>query len=494
MERINFKENKLHYILAGIVLVIGIIIRFWGFDEKSLWIDEIYSFMFSHQKTFLESLTYMLCDLSPPIYYLFLYFWMQLFGISEFVMRLPSVIFGILSIPAIYFSAQKLFNRQVALTSTILTALSPTLLYYSQEARGYSLLILLSIITTAIWIEILKRINNTSLDAKICEKYSTLAFLTIFTHYWSIVFVFFQLIYTFIFALQKKVGISPLRKISIKIFVYSGLFFVLQYSVLKQLTAVFDTSAAKVTINNSLLEVAKFLLYDNYYFLAVIAIFFIINFAKVKNFIISELQEKKLASPLIYFSFIIICPIIVYFIMDKFTSYIHPRYLMFAIPAIYLLIGYICTNLYEKHHNILIFAVTSVFLGIYLFVPQKIDNREFTYYNRPKQEWKEATKYVINNADKNTLIILDRVNDPFYDYYFDKFNKNIKNYNFIVDRSFFDWQTTTKKIANYKKKYKKIYVFSTSMLEVNEINNIMRNPQLTCKQKPFVNVNFYECN
>ena len=149
--------NKLYYVLLVIVLIIAIIVRFWGLGEKSLWIDEYWSYVFSSQKTFLDSFIYMLYDLSPSTYYIILYVWIKLFGNSEIILRLPSFFAGVASIIIIYFSTKKMFNKQIAIGTAILASFSPVFLYYSQEARSYSLLILFSIIAFNVWSQIIKK-------------------------------------------------------------------------------------------------------------------------------------------------------------------------------------------------------------------------------------------------------------------------------------------------------------------------------------------------
>ncbi len=69
-------------------------IRFWGLGDKSLWIDEIFSYIFSSQKTFADSLIFMFTDLSPPVYYIVLYFFIKMFGNSE-LYEASSFLFGI---------------------------------------------------------------------------------------------------------------------------------------------------------------------------------------------------------------------------------------------------------------------------------------------------------------------------------------------------------------------------------------------------------------
>jgi len=500
MEKQTHKSNKIHYILLGIVLIIGIIIRFWGLGDKSLWIDEIYSLMFSSQKTFLGSFLYMFSDLSPPIYYLILYLWMKLFGNSEFIMRFPSFLAGIASIIVIYFSTKKNFNKQIALGVTILTALSPIMLYYSQEARPYSLFALFSIITVSTWIEIINKINHGDLESKNLFKYTIFSLLTIFTHYWGLILVFFQILYLFIFSVLIKRKLKPLSIASVKIFLISGYFFICQYSIKSYADILLNSTIPRVNINN--LNPFKQIFYENYIFLLIIIIFLLLNAKKITAFITNEIKVKKQASPLIYLSYIIILPVCVYLILDKTSSYLHPRHLIFIVPTTYMLISYIILSFEEKKELLkifFIFGLSLTFLGIYLFVPQKIQNRAFTYYNKPKQEWGESTKYITDNADKDSLIL---IYGPkyFFDYYFEKFNQKTKKLNIIsvYDEDFINPNTLGQEFKYFRKKYKKIYFYSIAILDIRviKIKKSMETAKNSCnhiEQKNFININLYEC-
>ena len=494
----NFLNNKFHYILLIIILIIGIVIRFWGIGDKSLWIDEIYSYLFSSQKTFFDSFIFMFADLSPPIYYLTLYLWIKLSGNSELMLRFPSFLAGIASIIIIYFSTKKIFNKQIALGSAILTGLSPVMLYYSQEARPYSLFVLFSIITVSIWIEIINKIKNDDLNPKTLFKYTIFSLLTIFTHYWGLILVFFQILYMFVFSLIKKRKLKSLFVSAINIFYISNFYLFFQYLILKKYSLILNPAIARVNNLNPIVQIFNQIFYDNYIFFLIIVIFLLFNIKRIKTFIISEITVKKLASPLIYLTYIIILPVCMYLILDKTSSLLHPRHLIFIVPVAYILISYIVFSFDESKKlikNISLFCLSAAFLGIYLFIPQKLENKSFTYYSRPKQEWNESTKYLTNAADKNSVIIIDRSKE-FYSYYFKKHDKDINKFNIIVDKQLFNKKTINQKIRLYKKKYKKVYIFSTSMLGIEKIQNSIKTAKLSCnhlEKKNFININLYEC-
>ena len=82
-------------------------------------------------------------DTHPPLYYLVIHLTRQLFGASDFAFRYPSVLFGVLLIPLIYKLGRRMGGRTVGMLVALLAAVNPLQVYYSQEARMYTLLVLL---------------------------------------------------------------------------------------------------------------------------------------------------------------------------------------------------------------------------------------------------------------------------------------------------------------------------------------------------------------
>lgn len=77
-------------------------------------------------------------DVHPPLYYFLLKTWVFL-GKNEYLLRFPSVFFGLLSVPLAYALAAALWDRKAGLLPAILVAFLPPLVYYSQVARMFAL-------------------------------------------------------------------------------------------------------------------------------------------------------------------------------------------------------------------------------------------------------------------------------------------------------------------------------------------------------------------
>jgi mannosyltransferase len=84
---------------------------------------------------------YATIERSGPLYYTFAWGWSHIFGLGEVGLRSLSAVFGTATIVVAYLLGRELISRRAGLIAAALAAASPDLLWYSQEARSYPLLI-----------------------------------------------------------------------------------------------------------------------------------------------------------------------------------------------------------------------------------------------------------------------------------------------------------------------------------------------------------------
>ncbi|MBI4099941.1 glycosyltransferase family 39 protein [Candidatus Microgenomates bacterium] len=124
------------------ILAAALVLRLINLNQ-SLWLDEAISYFAVKNYDWWGILTkFSPGDVHPPLYYLVLKLWTDLFGYSEISLRAPSVIAGILTVLLVVKIGEKLFNRPVGLLAGLFLAVNPLAVYYSQEARMYSLVTL----------------------------------------------------------------------------------------------------------------------------------------------------------------------------------------------------------------------------------------------------------------------------------------------------------------------------------------------------------------
>jgi mannosyltransferase len=88
-------------------------------------------------------------DGNPPLYYMMLHVWIQIFGASESATHALSLVFGLLTIPVGMWAGWSLFGRRAGMMAAVLFAFSAFLTQYAQETRMYELMGLLGLFATA---------------------------------------------------------------------------------------------------------------------------------------------------------------------------------------------------------------------------------------------------------------------------------------------------------------------------------------------------------
>lgn len=122
------------------LVALAALLRLVALGAESLWFDEAYSVAFASADlsllNFLRPGGFAFTD--KNVYHILLHFWLSL-GRTEFMIRFLSVLFGILTVLAVYGVAQRLFGMRAAAWAAGLLALSPFHIWYSREARMYVL-------------------------------------------------------------------------------------------------------------------------------------------------------------------------------------------------------------------------------------------------------------------------------------------------------------------------------------------------------------------
>ena len=156
--------------------LIGVALRFAFLDAKTLWLDEIWSITVARMSwpTLAWSLLHQ--DPNMGLYDALLHLWMRL-GQNEFAIRSLSAVAGACSIPVVYLIGCQLFDSRVAGLASMLLAVNIFHIQYSQEARSYSLWVLLCSLSTFYFIRAIAR--NRPID---WITYSAVAVLAVYAH------------------------------------------------------------------------------------------------------------------------------------------------------------------------------------------------------------------------------------------------------------------------------------------------------------------------
>ena len=133
--------------LALLAAGAGLVLRIDGLDRKSLWEDEVST----ARRVALPSLGAVFDDLNespfPPLYYALIWVWSRVWGIGDLSLRSLPALFGILALPATYLVWRPILGRRAAAWTIVLLALNAYHIYYSQDAKMYSAVWLLAVIS-----------------------------------------------------------------------------------------------------------------------------------------------------------------------------------------------------------------------------------------------------------------------------------------------------------------------------------------------------------
>jgi 4-amino-4-deoxy-L-arabinose transferase-like glycosyltransferase len=178
-----------------LVLALALGLRLYRLGDQSLWYDEGFS-VFLAQLEPARIISWTAADIQPPLYYLLLHGWIRVWGNSEAAVRGLSLLFGVLCVPLIYGLAWRVSrSRTAALAAAVLLAVSPVHLWYSQEARMYTLLVFLSLLSSYF---LLRAVHARTDDRSLAwwAAFSLVSAAALYTHYFAGSVLAFQALYT----------------------------------------------------------------------------------------------------------------------------------------------------------------------------------------------------------------------------------------------------------------------------------------------------------
>lgn len=131
-------------VVIGLAVAASVVLRFVA--GQALWLDEAQSVAIAKlpltgEFTLFDGLRQ---DGSPPLYYLMLHAWIELFGTGTAAVRSLSALTNLVSAVPLYYLARRVVGENAARVSVLLYLTSPFALYFATETRMYSLIVLLT--------------------------------------------------------------------------------------------------------------------------------------------------------------------------------------------------------------------------------------------------------------------------------------------------------------------------------------------------------------
>ena len=148
LERVRARSLALDIlIVSAVALALGLL----RLGTPSLWVDESFTVDDLDRGISYYANGYYL------LFYLVMKPWTLVAGTSEWALRFPSVVASMLSCALLVVLGRRLFDRRVALAAGLLLAASPFMVRWSQQARGYTMMVALVLVATLLLLRALDR-------------------------------------------------------------------------------------------------------------------------------------------------------------------------------------------------------------------------------------------------------------------------------------------------------------------------------------------------
>lgn len=380
--------------------VIGLFLRFYNLGFNSLWLDEATTHHFA-KLSFIEIWELTAGgEYNPPLFHWVEHF-MLFFGNNEVILRFIPALLGILTIPLFYLIGKEFLDRNTGILAAALLTFSPFHLFYSQEARAYSMV--LFFISISLYCYLLAFRSN---DKKFWALFGIFSALAFWTHFYSMIITGTLILFAIIINAGKiRENVTELKPILISLAAF--VFLCLPLLIVTVRLFIVRTSAQPTygiqgfgIITDSIQQFFGYNLYSALIF----SILLIIGFIQI--FKIDKIKFYLFAGI-----------VIVSFLASWGLSYkmpMIPRYLIFMLPIFYIGVAAGFRPIYSVINNrwlIYIFIAAIILIATPFMI---------TYYSGySKEDWRGFSRNFESITRDGDLVVLTPgyISLPF-DYYY----------------------------------------------------------------------------
>jgi mannosyltransferase len=378
-----------------VMLAINLILKTLFISQPSVWLDEATQ-VFMSKMTFSGIIGYSLIDPNGPFYTMLLKIWMQLFGLSEGSIRFLSVVFHLGSVVMLFYFAKRFFNKQIAVFALVFFTLSNANIYYAQEARNYSLIVLLVISSFFLFMELLKKTKMSLLIT-----YIVVNTLLLYTHLIPIL-IFPAQFLVMVFHFHKKPKQS--------LFIFTGQIIPLLLLSIWFFQNQWFGGRETVWLEPPTLDTVKW--HYIFFLNSKAAIWTVAGLLPVAfmGYIFGRKTGKADFPEFLTILLWCFLPAVILFVASHIYNprYI-PRYLLFTTPALYVIVAYFINKIYFSNTLKLAF-----FILITIFMAASLELN-----NQKDEDWKGAVAdyFQLKNQEAATILCPFHQIRPFLYYY-----------------------------------------------------------------------------
>ena len=372
-------------VALGAVIVLAAVLRLIDLGAKSVWSDEAFSIFIAKQNWAGFWRLTSTAEANMSLYYLLLRGWIHL-GDGAWWVRLLSAVFSIAAVPVVYWIGKEVFSRQAGLVAALLLAINPFDIRYAQEARSYSLFVLLVSVSFLAFFCSLQKPNRLW---SVCYVLSTC--LALYAHFFAAFAVLVQLVALAAFPADKqKVAIRQAWRLGGGVIVL-GL--PLLWFVLRRDSG--QLAWAPPVHGRDVYDVFRFLLGSGLKLGIAVAAFFIAATAWIKRYR-NERWTMGTWSFLVVVLWLFL-PVFLTLLVSVWKPIYAPRFLIFCLPAALLLVSDGISGIR--------FTWIRYALVLALMVGEIGPVRSY-YADAGQEDWKSAVWFLANNAGTGDLAVL----------------------------------------------------------------------------------------
>jgi len=416
------------------IIILGAFLRFFMIGQESFWVDEATTALSIKTYNFNDLVNnfytkgqilpeYLNSNLDFPVYYLSLEIWSNIFGVSESTLRSFSAIFGVFSIILVYLLSKELFNEKTGLIASFIFSLHLIMIEYSQEARLYSFIICIALLSSYSLIKSINTKNN-----KFLVLFGISNLIGIYTSPIFLFFFAFEALYLSYLAIadfiKREKIITSLHFVFVALAIaYIPLIYRMLHPTIIGLRYSGQMSIqglAKIFLQyNSWLHPSEELLvkisgmnllsmtfYEWAAIISVITVFLILAIFFIFSLFNFKAKEKK---SLIFLLSFLIVPFVIFFAMLYKVISIFPsnKYVIYTVPAYLIAAAFGMSKLRRRNLTIILAA----------FLLASIAPLCFYYSNQIHPEYREAASFLEQNAGNDPIFAAVPTIKIAFDYY-----------------------------------------------------------------------------
>ncbi len=374
------------------------ILRILDLTSRGLTMDEGFSTFLARTSAANFRAMVWRSEFNMVLYYGLLRIWMHL-GQSEYVIRLLSVLFSAATVPVVYFLGLRLFGRKAALIAAALLVVHPSHLLLAQEARSYSLVVLLVSLSSLFFLRILESPSWFN-----CAAYGALSAAAVYSHFFAVLVLVAQWLALFALPRARVPWKALLRSVALllALLVPAGVF--LLHSGTGRVAWIPNTGL------HQLLDVLYFWTLSKARCLAYVALWMVAIWCAI------VLQRKSEGWSYWFTLAWLLLPFAIIVAVSLSRPLLVPRFLAISIPAAVLAAaaGLVQVGRWSKPAAVLILVLIVFYSG-----------SAIRFYHRHPEagvDWRGAFAYLLPRVQPGDEIVID----PYVVYTFDYYRETSK--------------------------------------------------------------------